>query len=551
MSNGNEKQATCAACGQALATVGPSADSLCVPCRQKERDDDYVDSLIEDIKPANMLGSGVKANRQETDSDAKSAEVEAGLPSSNGDEPESWQLRCRICDSVLWVNEQQIGEEIRCNDCHSLITVQRSGKKRTRKSRRQPPPQKVKQADMQDLIDEIDDDFDDLTLSPPEELDDDLKALRREAVLMDDLASVPHELEPPVADPFHDKGGESHESDGDEDEMIELIDIPPEVANQRRKLADSNPVVLPRMPRKKKTPDPIKVVGSEGLADDHDAPVRVYAKRKKKSGQQKSRDEKLHRISDEVAPGDRFRLSDSTFSSAGNQLVEMLNSPGVFVWGGAAIVAMWVGNTFWYTAGPQSLAEDSHAMRWWVAWGGGMIVGRAPFWIGYILLLFAGSTIFRAAAEGKTKVESFRALDLANFLKTVLLFGFSMLVATLPWIFTGLMLLTLPLQFLVAGVFLASSWYNQSPFAILSAKSLAMFSQSREATAAWKLWAKLLVIPLAGGLLGGLLMDFSFGGISIFTSLIGAVIVTVVTLVYAANTGWMSGEVAESLRENG
>jgi len=151
--------------------------------------------------------------------------------------------------------------------------------------------------------------------------------------------------------PFHDKGGESHESDGDEDEMIELIDMPPEVANQRRKLADSNPVVLPRMPRKKKTPDPIKVVGADGLADDRDAPVRVHAKRKKKSGQQKNRDEKLHRISDEVAPGDRFRLSDSTFSSAGNQLVEMLNSPGVFVWGGAAIVAMWVGNAFWYSAG--------------------------------------------------------------------------------------------------------------------------------------------------------------------------------------------------------
>jgi len=125
-----------------------------------------------------------------------------------------------------------------------------------------------------------------------------------------------------------------------------------------------------------------------------------------------------------------------------------------------------------------------------------------------------------------------------------LLFGFSMFIAALPWLMSCLLCVILPLQFLLAVVFLVCAWHNRMPFAIVSGAIFSSFSQCREG---WLVWGKCVALLVVSVAIGGGLMDLTYSGISVFTSLVGAILVTVATLIYAAITGWFAGEVSVTL----
>ncbi len=559
MSGGSGKQASCSKCSASFAVKSENDKPLCPDCRS-----DDIDALLEGIHP------GIEAGASRADDHPGSLRID-GLDDLHHDS-DSWSIRCPICESTLLVTEELIGSKVKCSDCYSKVNVlPRPGGSASGSSRanKKTPASQSPGGDVgadqsaestSDLFEDLtpaSEDFGELTLAPPVELDNELIQAMPLEVTIDDaveeddvtqdgngevlqLGDPPiEEIEPavpmpevPIAaavmptveDPFAD-------DDDDDDEMIELIDMPPEIANAD--VSAATPVAMPRIPRQKKTPDPVKV--------EDDAPVRVHAKNKKKPKPEKPNESARNGAK---PAKDRLRIGDLGPAGVFDKSLAMLQSIGVYIWAGLAIVLLWVGSAAWHGFGPANPTEGAAMTNRIVDWGVGMAVGRIPCWIGYTLLLFVSGVIFRDAANGKTTVEETRPTDASDFFSTAMLFGFSMFIAALPWLLTGLLSVILPLQLILAVLFLTSAWDNQSPYGIVSATILTSFSECRDA---WMVWGKCIALAILGVAIGGGMMDIPLRGVSIFTSLVGAVLVTFATLIYATVTGWLAGEVSDTL----
>jgi len=61
----------------------------------------------------------------------------------------------------------------------------------------------------------------------------------------------------------------------------------------------------------------------------------------------------------------------------------------------------------------------------------------------------------------------------------------------------------------------------------------------------WMHWLSGALIAAVAGIVGGGLMEVSLPILSIFTSVVGAILITLATLFYAAVTGWHCGNLVE------
>ena len=431
---------------------------------------------------------------------------------SNDQDELAWDIVCNVCDSTLLVNQQQVGTKVRCNDCHSLHEVQppkeqqaadATTKATNSKSRREPA---------------IDDDF--MQLAPAIELPSEYKAAQTETLLGDipDLDIEPQAAAAATVEPVTSFSSGA-ESDDDSDEMIELSDLPPEALNQSHGTA-----APPNAESETET----------------DAPVRVFAKRRPK----KKKEAEVKAPSESIA-SDAFE--DMSLGGVIDRAVRLLQSSAILIWAAGAILLLSFGGAFWHWIGPDRLDPETATIVSRIVQSGiAFLFGQGVFLIGYVALMFVAGVIFRETAQGQTKVESVSSANMADFQSTMLLFGFSMFIAALPWLLTGAMFVTIPLQFFGAGIFLFCAWKNQSPFMIISESLFDSFSLH---FGDWKRWAKTALIAAAVGMIGGALMEVSLPALSIFTSIAGAILITIATLFYAAATGWHCGNLVQQMKD--
>ena len=419
---------------------------------------------------------------------------------SNEDDELAWDITCHVCDSLLLVNQQQVGTQVRCNDCHSMLNVEPP--KETPKSHR--PSKAIATNTAKDSGPNMDlaDDDDFLQLAPAVELPSE-----REPQL-EEFATAPAETATTTED--------------DSDEMIELLDVPPQELNRHRDSA---------------------LAAADGKADE--APVRVYAKRhpKKKQTPNPSADS----AGDENGNDALSDFPDMSLGKVIDRSVAILQSGAILTWAAAAILLMAFGSAFWHWNGAADLDPETTSIVNRIYQSGvGLLFGHGIFLIGYLVLLYVGGVIFRETANGQAEVKSVSSANALDFRSTLLLFGFSMFVAASPWLMVGWMFLTFPFQFFLAGVFLFSAWNNQSPFMIVSEGLFDSFSLHLND---WKRWAASTVIAAFAGIIGGALMEVSVPALSIFTSIGGAILITIATLFYAAATGWHCGSLVQQMRD--
>jgi len=456
--------------------------------------------------------------------------------SNVSDDGSSWHIKCHICDSVLLVSQQQVGSKVKCNDCYSMLTVH--AKKQAK------VVDGLNDGSDLEVIDDGDsasrpfamsDDSEELSLMPEIELSPEITNAQKEPIALMEPVNVAKTASPMFGLGAPESAAEVDEDD-DSDEMIEMLDVPPEQLN-----APESPLVeptqLPRMPRKGKQAPSIPVVNDS----EEEAPIRVHAKRrpKKPSSEQQSRPRSPRQFAfDESSPGDVL-----------DKAVNILKSPSVWIWASVAIALMAIGGAVWQWLQPypHRVDADLTTSQRILGWGTGLLFGQAVFFVGYTILLFVGGVIFRETAQGKTEVESIAATDAANFTSTMMLFGFSMFIAALPCMFFGYMFVSLPFQFFFAGILLFSAWKNQSAFSIVSGTVFTSFSKN---SASWKTWLMGASIAAAGGIVGGMLMEVYLPIISVFTSIAGAIVVGFATLLYAAITGWHCGCAVENLQSD-
>ena len=469
---------------------------------------------------------------------------------AGADDGSTWHMACHICDSTLLVSSQQVGTKVKCNDCYSMLPVLPNAAAKLTAG--------IADGSDLEVVDEevvipasspaskSVGDSGEFSLAPAVELDPEIAEAQKE-IFLDDLVEEDDPMEvtsnPMFAGSSRSARAPDTSEDDDDDEMIEMLDVPPEQLNEPAAyvapvVAARSPVELPRMPRKKgKRPAAIPVESNE--ADEEEAPIRVHAKRRPKK-------EKSSTAERTRAPKG-FQFESASLNDVLDNAMGILKTGKIWIWALVSIVTMAIGSSIWHwIASYQVDSETATLGSRMLNWGAGTVFGTGTFLVGYIILLFIGGVIFRETAHGETKVDSVSVSNAPEFTSTMLLFGFSMMIAALPCMLFGLMFLTVPFQFLLGGCFLFAAWQNQSAFSIVSANIFNSFSQYSES---WKKWFAVAAIAAAGGFIGGLLMEAYWPIISVFTSIAGSIIVTLSTLLYAAVSGWHCGNVVEKMKQ--
>jgi DNA-directed RNA polymerase subunit RPC12/RpoP len=489
--------------------------------------------------------------------------------SNSADDGSSWHIKCHVCDSVLLVSDQQVGSQVKCNDCYSMLSVKPREKTLDLEDgvRDGSDLEVIKDNVSVSLRDHRSDDSDELTLMPElklapevteaqketrlddavieeplaelteEHLDEDAEEEDDEPILLMEPVSIAKTVSPMFGLTAPD--GADDDDEDDSDEMIEMLDVSPDELNAPEPPleAPSAATQLPRMPRKGKKQAPSIPVEN---GEETEAPIRVHAKRRRK----KPTAEPQNR----PPVKSRFAFEKASFSEVLDKAVGVLKSANIWIWSLVAIGLMAIGSAVWQWVRTDLAEPDTYSFAEnLLGWGVGLFCGQAVFFIGYIILLFVGGVIFRETAQGKTKVDSISVTDSADFTSTMLLFGFSMFIAALPCMFFGYMFISIPFQFFFAGALLFAAWKNQGAFSIVSGSLLNSISQN---SASWKNWLLGAGLASLGGIVGGGLMEVPMQIISVFTSIAGAIIIAFATLLYAAITGWHCGSAVESLQES-
>lgn len=182
-----------------------------------------------------------------------------------------------------------------------------------------------------------------------------------------------------------------------------------------------------------------------------------------------------------------------------------------------------------------------------------VIVGFTPYLLGLIFLWFAASYVFRDAALGQRQVTSWKNSGRAEVTGTISLFSFGFFIAGLPMVVPAFLdvALILPLQIMVAPLFLLSAWFNQSPFAIVSVDAFANVGKQRSQ---WKAFYTFMLALGFGSVILALLFllrnIIPIYGVNVIISMLGTAGVALVTLAFAAATGWHCGRMVADLEES-
>ncbi len=493
--------------------------------------------------------------------------------SNSADDGSSWHIKCHICDSVLLVSDQQVGSQVKCNDCYSMLSVKPREKTLdledgVRDGSDLEVIEDNASVSIRDDKDSRSDDSDELTLLPEiklapevtnaqketrlddaiveeeplselteEHLDEPVEEQDDEPILLMEPVSIAKTVSPMFG--LTEPDGAEDDDEDDSDEMIEMLDVSPDELNAPEPPLEepSAATQLPRIPRKGKKQAPSIPVEN---GEETEAPIRVHAKRRPKKPMAEPQNRPKAKT--------RFAFEKASLGDVLDKAAGVLKSANIWIWTLAAIGLMATGSAIWQwvrtdLAEPETITFAQNLL----GWGAGLLCGQAVFFVGYIVLLFVGGVIFRETAQGKTKIESVSVSDSADFTSTMLLFGFSMFIAALPCMFFGRMFISIPFQFFFGGVLLFAAWKNQGAFSIVSGSLPNSISQN---SASWKNWLMGAGIASLGGIVGGGLMEVQLQIVSVFTSIAGAIIIAFATLLYAAITGWHCGGAVESLQES-
>ena len=107
-------------------------------------------------------------------------------------------------------------------------------------------------------------------------------------------------------------------------------------------------------------------------------------------------------------------------------------------------------------------------------------------------------------------------------------------------------LLKLPMQLLLAPLFLTSVWYSRSPFNIVNIDA---FQTNAEIMQLWKSFYQLIAILVIAAIFSGLLLFIPKIGImpqfiNLALTILGVFLSGLITTLFAATCGWHCGRVA-------
>ena len=425
--------------------------------------------------------------------------------------PEAFSLKCPVCDSHLFVTTHVVGTEVKCTDCFSAITVPQPTQKQldaAANSKRKPADvQELKSKDAPPVVD-VDPSF--------------------------GLAPVGQDLLAPLqrADDEADGGGSSN------DELT--LEAPTELLGNLNEFpaAAAASSGLPSNEGKSN----LKSKPKSNFKDTGEDKIDPYRSRSSQIAKQKKRRKKKTSKPESPAGLDfpKFEF-DQLFSA----MVDLVTARTVAVRSIFAGLLLGAGNVVsHFAAGNFAEIRDptmgDTALMWF--WRAG--VGWTLFGLGTIFLWYTAGVIFRKTAVGQRHIDSWRIGPSIEWTSTFLLIAFSFAVAGSPLMMFGATWLTAPLRLFGALPMLVSVWFTQSPFKIISVDA---FSGYRKQRRQWKsVW--LVVLALASiAFASGLMMAIPVPYLNILTSLMGAVVLSFVTLGYAAVAGWHSGKVVEEL----
>lgn len=480
-----------------------------------------------------------------------------GLTNDSVDVDDLYGVKCQICDTRIHVTDDQIGSEVECPICYTKVKVVPPRSK---------PDQRPTWMSPEDYYEQEEDEEDsneELTLSAPVELPESskidattytLETLEEdvpvvEPVESDDDDENSSELTMPNSAP--NKNTKENQSGPENDELrlapaealddISEDDLKPEspapalkhVKHSKQEAAESDDEGTVEAP-------PV-VAGKRRRPRNNSLPQSSVETRTAKSEGMSRRERLESALEDEEEPTEPISVHESedleplSLSSLMSHARSMFTSPVLWVCLAAAAVLMTFGDVLYDTfiglQGDERERGLGHAFKL-ILFGLGFVglhlAGTAILW-------YACSVIFRESARGKDKVPTWKMQGSNEFTSTILLFGFSCFLAGSFFLPLGISV-SAPLRMLIAPIPLLLAWYSQNPFIGTDFTPLKSLSSQGPNWQTFYLFVFVLAVITC---VGGVFFMVPY------CSIIGAIIICLTTVVFAAVTGWHVGRTVQ------
>ena len=430
--------------------------------------------------------------------------------------------KCNICDTRIHVRPDQAKTYVECPECFSKVLVEPPSK--------DPKPAQRWVKEGRDKRQKNPDD-EELKLSDPVE---------RPTVEID----ASYGLDAPTEDLLAPRKKESLQQD---------IDHRPGTKQQRP--GDSDREGMERRSSRQRFKSPPLANRSEPTSEQKKSKSRRELYEESQRRQQTAEVASVFRIDESTEPQETTDFPAFEFGSLLVAAINMIKSPGV-VWRALlAIALMCFGVIVMESYLPASMGSTGigesetlvDRLKQWAGWG---ILGGFPYVLGVLMLWFVGGYIFRDAALGRRRVANWKNAGVSELTGTFLLFSFGFFVAGLPALF--LTWFAMPLRVFLGPLLLLGAWYNRAPFSIINVDAFRNFTNE---TGLWIAVYKLISALAFCGFIAGMLfvlrgIEHTPFNVSVLLSVSAVVINAVVTLVFAAVSGWHCGRVVEGLHES-
>ena len=413
--------------------------------------------------------------------------------------------KCGVCDTRIHVRKKQIGSEVQCPICFSQVKV----------------------------------------------------------TAPSDQTSLNWEKRAGVKKPSDSSQDKSHIASDDELKLSAPIELPKVEIDPAWGLAPVEEDLLAPKPKsvdqfagdpKTKNDVPELIVVDDGTATSQVVspgqakPAKWKGAAKKPAESTVAKPERTRSTRSQFDSGSGKDFPDSELPEVLSSAIGMIKSPGVLARVTVAFVLMCLGAIAmqWISPAYEVIAEDAEAsMLARLAKSAKWSVALAIYLLGLAVLWWTSSYLFRDAALGKRSVASWSNAGSNEILSTFLVFAFGFFIGGLPMAFFSLLIL--PLRFLLGPLFLLSSWYNQSPFAIVSVDAFQSASKNAIQWMRFYMFAGgLAFLGFVAGIIFWMreLLPFAVG---VPATVLGVAICTAATLLFAVVCGWHCGRVVESL----
>ena len=471
---------------------------------------------------------------------------------SMSDSGEYYRMTCRFCETILTVTTEQAGTEIKCPDCFSMLEVGpppkksksrpvgRGGRswKDDEQSKSSEPTQSATPAARGAEDDEfkLSETFERPSVSPLFGLDaskDDLLAPRKKGSAQQasaDETETPDRPAKPVSQPRRKTSPAPRKSEPvDEDAELDMdLPLPVDEVLSLEAIGTLDP--------------------NSELASGEAKPPKQQVVAGGKQHSKKKTKGKSSTPAETKSSRPKFKHANLFMAT-----VTMLTDVRVLAAAGIAGVLMLIGGVSSQVIFPDFNAQDMTVTTAMYKYFVSFLFGCMPYYFGLMILWTVAGFVFRDAVHGHVKVQRWMATGQSDFWSSFLLFSFSFFIAGLPGAFFEMLYLPLviPMRMIVAPLFLISAWFNYSPWQIVSTDWYHVIGENKSQ---WiTVYSCFGGLALAGLLAGGVFLARSFTdliAVDLILTTIGIGMNTVITLVFAAIVGWLTGSVMESLDQD-